>query len=430
MSVSAVADFDGKAGGLGSPTCRGDVDDTLANFSNFGPAVDIAAPGVCIDSTYKNGDYASISGTSMAAPHAAGAVALYLHANGLDPATNGAGVNDIEAAILGAALPQSHPCGYTNERGSNEPLLFVNDLVHFQGNGECDVAGASSNNAPVANGVDMGTVLEDSSNNPWSPSVSDPDVGDILTCSITTQPANGIASVASDCSFGSYAPDPDFNGPDPFTYQVSDGVATDSGSVTVTVSPVNDTPVDHAGAAQTVGVGDTVQLDGSGSSDVDGDTLTYAWSITSKPATSSAALSNSTIVNPTFVADVEGTYVMELVVNDGTVNSAPDSVTITATAAAPGDTVTITKAVYNSKKNGGELKVEVTSSASTGDPATSPTLQITHFDGVPLATPIDMTYNAKKDKYTATVSLSPKPGETATVTSSLGGSATRAVGGK
>jgi len=43
-----------------------------------------------------------------------------------------------------------------------------------------------------------------------------------------------------------------------------------------------------------------------------------------------AALSNSTLVNPTFVADVTGTYVIQLIVNDGTVDSGTDTVTITA----------------------------------------------------------------------------------------------------
>ncbi len=75
ISVSGLADSDGKCGGLGPITTYG-KDDTLADFSNFGEVIDIASPAVDILTTYNNSDYAVDSGTSFAAPHVSGAAAL------------------------------------------------------------------------------------------------------------------------------------------------------------------------------------------------------------------------------------------------------------------------------------------------------------------------------------------------------------------
>jgi hypothetical protein len=78
-----------------------------------------------------------------------------------------------------------------------------------------------------------------------------------------------------------------------------------------------------------------VDLDGSGSSDANGDQLSYQWDLTA-PAESSARLSGATSSTPSFVADVAGTYVVALVVNDGTADSAPDMVNISAAGQVTG----------------------------------------------------------------------------------------------
>jgi subtilisin family serine protease len=100
IAVSAVADEDGDCGADGLATYYG-ADDSFATFSNYGLVVDIAAPGVTIYSTFKNSGYATMSGTSMAAPHVSGCAALYLvHHPAATPAT-------VRTALLSLATPQS-----------------------------------------------------------------------------------------------------------------------------------------------------------------------------------------------------------------------------------------------------------------------------------------------------------------------------------
>lgn len=128
IAVSAFSDFDGKPGGLGSDTyafssCTETVDDSFGCFSNYGHDVDIMAPGMGIYSTYMNGGYATMSGTSMACPHVAGAAAL-LKAD--DPTLT----QDEVLALLvqaGDPAPCATPDGICADDpdGVQEPLLMV-----------------------------------------------------------------------------------------------------------------------------------------------------------------------------------------------------------------------------------------------------------------------------------------------------------------
>ncbi len=96
----------------------------------------------------------------------------------------------------------------------------------------------------------------------------------------------------------------------------------------VIISTQDSAPVANAGQSQTVPTNTLVKLNGSGSTDVDGQPLTYAWSFVTVPTGSHAVLNNPTSVNPTFTTDKKGTYVVQLIVNDGQLNSAPATVQI------------------------------------------------------------------------------------------------------
>lgn len=95
----------------------------------------------------------------------------------------------------------------------------------------------------------------------------------------------------------------------------------------------NTPPVANASAAQSASVSTIVTLDGSASSDVNGDVLRYAWTITGRPAGSTAALANATSAKAAFIPDVPGVYTASLVVSDGKPNGTSSAgVRITATA--------------------------------------------------------------------------------------------------
>ncbi|MES2960372.1 MAG: PKD domain-containing protein [Pseudomonadota bacterium] len=217
--------------------------------------------------------------------------------------------------------------------------LVVNDgtLASAHDTVRVTVVASGSNRAPTADGgidqnVSIGTVVTLDGSASW-----DPD-GNLVTYvwTLDSKPANSAAAIV-----GASSPRPSLTPDQVGTYTASlvvidslnETSVADQVVVTVNALNKNNAPVAVAGSDQNVLVGATVELDGSGSVDTDGDLLTYSWSITSKPAGSTAQLSYTDGADdpaPTFVADVAGVYVIGLVVGDGKANATPVSVKVTA----------------------------------------------------------------------------------------------------
>jgi subtilisin len=248
LSVSALADGDGLPGGYVDPTCYPDQDDTLADFSNWGSAVDIAAPGVCILSTFplEEGEYGTISGTSMASPHAAGALALLASANNPNNATD---VYNLYSAIKNAGN-----YNWTDDSGDGikEPLLDVSNSTLFNpvlvpggGGGGGNTAPSVTISSPANNAsFSSGTSIN------FSGSASDTEDGSLTASLAWTSSLDG--PIGSGGSFSAVLSD----GTHTITAAVTDsGGLTGSASITVVVQPASGgsvTVVDLAGSSSTI----------------------------------------------------------------------------------------------------------------------------------------------------------------------------------
>lgn len=325
ITVSALADFDGQPGALGSPTCRDDVsDDMLAGWSNFGSGVDLASPGVCIYSTWLNDGYAVLSGTSMASPLVAGAAGRYIAENGKP--TDRAGVLAVRDALVNGAIPQDHPeCGFGGDPDEYpEPLLFMNGSA-FDGSGTCSDS-SSTNSPPLARDDSASTTEDVPVSIPVLANDDDPD-GDPLTITSVSDPVNGSTTI--DGSNIVYTPDAGFSGTDEFTYAISDGNGgIASANVTVTVTPVDDPPTasfTHDCAELTCSFTDTSTDDG---------TITgHQWSFGDG--------SQSTAANPTHTYATTGDYEVTLTVTDDGGNQSSATTTVSVEVATQSMTVAV-----------------------------------------------------------------------------------------
>jgi len=112
---------------------------------------------------------------------------------------------------------------------------------------------------------------------------------------------------------------------------INDGIVdSDEDIVQVKVVSENSGPICDAGPDQIITTGTLVTLDGSGSTDVNGDPLNYSWDFYSKPEGSNAILSNPHTVRPTFIPDIDGSYTFQLIVSDAFLMSTPDLIYVVA----------------------------------------------------------------------------------------------------
>ncbi|MFZ4651475.1 MAG: PKD domain-containing protein [Rubrivivax sp.] len=242
------------------------------------------------------------------------------------------------AAALSNAT-SAKPSFSADRAGDYVATLIVNDGRVDSEPATTLVTAATGNVAPVAHAGPAQNVVTGRSVTLDGTGSTDAN-GDTLAYAwaLTTRPA-GSAATLSSASAAQPTFTADRDGVYVATLVVTDGkLSSNPATVTITAGPANVPPVASAGLAQAVTAGTTVTLDASGSTDANGDALTYAWLLTSRPSGSTATLSSATALRPTFVADKEGTYVATLVVSDGKASSTPATVTVTA---IPADAPTI-----------------------------------------------------------------------------------------
>ena len=253
-----------------------------------------------------------------------------------------------DIAVTGGTLSNfqgsatSYTATFTAGFNGIQPSVYVENGKFSDSSGNFNLDGTDADNrvslllflnmAPVANAganqnLLIGPVYLDGT------SSSDPN-GDVLTYmwSLIGKPTNSTAVLSN-----TTAVKPTFTADMVGTYavslKVSDGqLSSEIMYVTVTASSGNAAPVSNAGVSQYVALG-AVSLNGSASSDANGDSLTYKWTLISRPSDSTATFSSAFSAKPTLIADKAGAYVAQLIVNDGKVDSAPNSVIVVASAA-------------------------------------------------------------------------------------------------
>ncbi|HET6637762.1 MAG TPA: PKD domain-containing protein [Gemmatimonadota bacterium] len=273
----------------------------------------------------------------------------------------------VPVSLAGAATSQAT---FTpTATGVYEFELTVSD-TEFADRDTVRVTVGAANTAPTVDaGADQAVTLGAAAT--VTATAEDPD-GDPLTFSwtVTSRPDGSTAQPAP-TNAATISITPDVAGDYVLQVTVADGrggQAVDDVKVTATAPGANRAPTANAGfdleGTQTI----TMTLDGSGSSDPDGDPLTFAWTVVSRPAGSTAEIASAGAAVASFTPDLEGVYVVQLAVNDGQ---------FTAT-----DTATLTVGPFNHPPVG-TLTIDGSAQILVGESVTA-TAAFTDADGDPL----------------------------------------------
>jgi hypothetical protein len=315
-----------------------------ASSSSTGPAVELAAPGVSIYSTYLGGGYATASGTSMACPHVAGTAALVIAAESLS-----------NEGVRQRLQQTADDLGAT---GKDD--LYGHGLVDAD-----EAAPSTGNQPPVADAGEDQTVSDADGNSVEAVTLDDAGSYDPDGSIDTYVWKEGETSLGSGASITC-----DFSvGVHTVTLTVTDdGGASSSDDVIVTVN-ANQAPVADAGADQTVCDADgngveAVTLDDAGSYDPDGSIDTYVWKEGETSLGSSASITCDFSV---------GTHTVTLTVTDDGEASSSDDVIVTVTE-TPTNTMHVASIIMSrdSKTRGRNTFVWAVATVTILDEADSP----------------------------------------------------------
>ena len=308
--------------------------DARASYSQYGNALELVAPGgdgtdrdgdghidAVLQQTFQVGNPTDFglwfyTGTSMAAPHVSGLIALLL-------AQDSARTQDEIRNILNTTSVDLGDPGWDREYGYGR----IDALAALQWT-------ATSNDPPIADDQSANTDEDAAAAIILTGNDSD---GDTITFSVVTNPSNGALDLglgfANDGNLV-YTPESDFNGADSFTFKVNDGKSdSEPATVSITVNSVNDTPVTDPQSVTTIeDIQVAITLTGS---DVDGDILTFNQPTNPNNGTLDLDLNYTTNGKLTYTPNsgFTGSDSFTFAVSDGTLDSDPATVSITVSPA-------------------------------------------------------------------------------------------------